>query len=51
VQEPSEELAIKTEHLNEKLAKLEIEMQRVATPEPRPLVAIERLSGSVSEIC
>jgi hypothetical protein len=33
LQEPSEELAIKTEHLKEKLAKLESEMQRLAAME------------------
>jgi transposase len=33
LQEPSEELAIRTEHLKEKLAKLESEMQRLAAME------------------
>jgi hypothetical protein len=33
LQEPSEELAIKTEHLKEKPAKLESEMQRLAAME------------------
>ena len=33
LQEPSEELAIKTEYLKEKLAKLESEMQRLAAME------------------
>jgi hypothetical protein len=33
LQEPSEELAIKTEHLKEKLAKLESELQRLAAME------------------
>ena len=33
MQEPSEELAIKTEHLKEKPAKLESEMQRLAAME------------------
>src|SRR5262249_19114522 len=33
LQEPSEELVIKTEHLKEKLAKLETEMQRLAAME------------------
>jgi transposase len=39
LQEPSEELAIKTEYLKEKLAKLESEMQRLAAMEQQMLAS------------